>query len=71
MHVVVKLGMVLTSPLAIFALRHRMLPSSFASHCWSRSDALGAWVRLNPMPGGVGVHEQASAFMLYLIHAWS
>ena len=63
MHVVVKPCMELTAPLHNFALTHRMLPSSFASHCWRRCDALGAWVRLNPMPGGVGVHEQASACM--------
>ena len=63
MHVVVKPCMELTAPLHNFALPYRMLPSRFAFHSYSRHDAMGAWVWLNPMPGGVGVHEQASACM--------
>ena len=55
------LGMELTSPLAIFALRHRMLPSYFASHCVIRSDSPGAWVRLNSMSEGGVVYAHASA----------
>jgi hypothetical protein len=61
MHAVVKPCMEMTAPLHIFALAHRMLSSSCESHCYRCSDALGAWVSLNTMHGGVGVHEQASA----------
>ena len=63
MHVVIKPCMEPTAPLHNIALGHRMLPSSFASHCCGHSDALGAWVWLNPMSGDVGVHEKASTCM--------
>jgi hypothetical protein len=63
MHVVVKLRMELTVALSNFALIHRMLPSYFASHCYTRCDALGAWDCLNPTPREGDVHEQASAYV--------
>ncbi len=63
MHAKVQPCMEPTAPLHNFALGHRMLSNSFASHCIHRSDAQGAWVWLNQMHWGVGMHEHSSAFM--------
>jgi hypothetical protein len=59
----IRLATYLIAPLRNLALTHRMLPSSFASHCCRGLDAPGALVWLNPMLGGVGVNEQASTCM--------